>query len=222
MCGRYQIDEDPRVWLKADLPGFHSRLAADWRPRYNVAPSQQVPVVRAGAEAAELVMMRWGFVPHFVKEETPKIQPINAKAETAPDKPFFREAARQRRCILPASGFYEWQKRGSGPKQPYFIHRRDAAQPLYMAGLWDSWGGEDRVAILTCQANALMAPIHHRQPVLLTAHQLAPWLAAWHDDFVAPFDSEALQAVPISTAINNPGRDTSEIFQPLEDPPEGG
>ena len=139
MCGRYNLIPDASAWLDAFeiLQDLLNEMAD--HPRYNIAPWQQVPIVRAnaGGDGVVLDKARWGFVPHWVSDEKPKIQPINARDDSVATKPYFREAFRHRRCLFPASGFYEWKKVAWG-KQPYNITLSDGRLFL-MAGIWDTW-----------------------------------------------------------------------------------
>jgi putative SOS response-associated peptidase YedK len=176
MCGRYMITTP----LQAVAGLFDARLeaAGPEGPRPNVSPTQSVPAVIAGAEGRRLVPMRWGFLPHWYKSPADGPLLINARAETLAEKPAFRAAARERRCVIPADAFYEWQGE-KGAKTPYTIRRRDGAM-LAFAGLWQDWTGPDgrlpTCAIVTCAANATLAPIHHRMPVVLAPGDVALWL----------------------------------------------
>lgn len=176
MCGRYMITTP----LQAVAGLFDARLeaAGPEGPRPNVSPTQSVPVVTAGAEGRRLVAMRWGFLPHWYKSPSDGPLLINARAETLAAKPAFRVAARERRCVIPADAFYEWQGE-KGAKTPFVIRRRDSAM-LALAGLWQEWAGPDGAlptcAIVTCDANATLAPIHHRMPVVLAPEDVALWL----------------------------------------------
>lgn len=213
MCGRYQLTSDPRPRLE-EL-GIRDRLSEAWRPRWNIAPHQPAPVIHlpAGAEPV-LAEMRWGYVPHWVGDENPRAQPINARRESVAGKPYFRESLHHRRCVIPATGFYEWQQREHG-KQPYRVSGREPF--LYMAGVWDTWhrpsGSVDTFAILTTRATGPMERIHHRMPVLLPEARLHDWLAAYDPALTEPAEREQcaeLQLQPISTAINNPRNDSPD------------
>jgi putative SOS response-associated peptidase YedK len=178
MCGRFAItlpvDAMARLFDAApdnDLPGV---------PDYNVCPTRPVHAVRAVPGGRRLSALRWGFVPHCYK--TPSDGPllINARAETIADKPAFRAAARERRCLIPATGFYEWTKDETGTRLPWYIARVDGA-PLVMAGVWQDWTGADGTHLTTCAivttaANAAMARLHHRMPVMLDPADWPLWL----------------------------------------------
>jgi putative SOS response-associated peptidase YedK len=155
-----------------DLPGPDA-------PRLNIAPTQAIPVALSGAAGRKLVAMRWGFVPHWYKSLNGGPLLINARAETIAKKPAFHDAARERRCLIPADAFYEWQVR-NGAKIPFVIARKDGAM-MALAGVWQVWGGEEQAriatcAIVTCAASALLAPVHHRMPVVIAPADFALWL----------------------------------------------
>ncbi len=177
MCGRYVIslalDQLNELFEAADRPNF----AANW----NAAPTHELPVVRRGKEGEQrLSLIRWGLVPHWSKTGPSGSKPlINARSETASEKPTFRSALQRRRALIPADGFYEWSKRDDGSKQPWFITRADG-QPMVMAGVWERWGeGDERVdsfAILTQQAGPDIAHLHHRSPVFVEQPDFNRWL----------------------------------------------
>ncbi|HEY1153931.1 MAG TPA: SOS response-associated peptidase, partial [Pseudolabrys sp.] len=164
MCGRFVITSPPDAMRRL----LRYREQPNFPARYNVAPTQPIPVVRLINGARTFTLMRWGLLPGWVKEPKGFTLLINARAETAAEKPAFRNALKRRRCLLPADGFYEWKREGA-LKQPYFIRRRDRA-PFAFAGLWETWsgpGGEeiDTAAIVTTDASADIAGLHHRMPV---------------------------------------------------------
>ncbi|WP_072705394.1 SOS response-associated peptidase [Donghicola eburneus] len=176
MCGRFAITLPDQAMANVfdaapsnDLPDT---------PNYNVCPTNTVHVV-VSAEARRIVPMRWGFIPHWYKVHNDGPLLINARSETIAEKPAFREACRERRCILPATGFYEWTKSAEDARLPWYISRADE-QPIAFAGIWQEWGtGEDRMrtcAIVTCGANDPMKAIHHRMPVILTSDSFGLWL----------------------------------------------
>ena len=177
MCGRFVITHPDEALAKL----FDAAPANDLPegPRYNVCPTQQVAAVRAEDGTRLLVPMRWGFLPHWYK--TPSDGPllINARAESIAEKPAFRAAARERRCIVPATGFYEWTKDEEGKRLPWYITRADSA-PLAFAAIWQDWARGDEtlrtVAIVTTEAGADIAAIHHRCPVVLEPADWALWL----------------------------------------------
>jgi putative SOS response-associated peptidase YedK len=213
MCGRFTLRASAQVVAEQ----FDVFASGQWEPRYNIAPSQPVAVVRAAAAASrELTWRRWGLVPAWSKDPAIGNRLINARAETAAEKPAFRTAFRRRRCLIVADGFYEWQRAGKR-KQPYFIRFQDD-RPFAFAGLWESWEGADysaveSCAILTTAANELMRPIHDRMPVLLAPADYARWL----DPAVArpeslmpllrPYSGDEMRSHPVSPLVNNPAND---------------
>ena len=193
-------------------------------PRYNIAPSQPVPVViREGGER-RFLLVRWGLVPSWAKE-MPQSLLINARAETVAEKPSFRGAFRHRRALMPADGFYEWKAEGRGPKHPYSIRRRDGA-PFARAALWEHWmdphGSElDTCAVVTAEANATLMPIHHRMPVILPEKDWGLWLdpAATEKELLAllrPAPDDLLEAIPVSTRINRAANDDPSLIERSE------
>ncbi len=221
MCGRYTLTS-PATTLAAS---FDIGTIAELAPRYNVAPSQSVPVVRMAATGTrEWVEVRWGLIPSWAKDPAIGQRLINARAETAAAKPAFRAAMRRRRCLVPADGFYEWQKRAQG-KQPFYIRRRDDA-PFAIAGLWEHWqpaGGEliETCTLLTTEPNSLVAPIHNRMPVIVDQAVYAQWLDPTiekADDLAAilqPYPDNEMVAIPISTRVNNARHDAPDCIEPL-------
>jgi len=215
MCGRYTL-RNPRghPWL-AEAPGDLGP------PRYNVAPGQDVLVAGRDAEGTRrIATARWGFRPRWLDGE--RKAPINARAETAPDKPMFRGAFRRGRCLVPADGWYEWQARDGGPKQPHFFRCPDD-RVFFFAGLAATDGKEQRtMAILTTEANAVGAPIHARMPVVLPDDDTA---AAWIDPEADPatlrsllrsVPAELVEAWPVSRAVNRPDNDRPDLVTPAQ------
>ena len=210
MCGRYNLTKDPRK-LRLTRP-IEQTNQFEFKPRYNIAPGQQIPVLRDGDNGSlELLEMKWGFVPHFVKADRPDIQPINARVESASQKPLFRDAYARRRCLIPATGFYEWQKL-PGRKQPFHIHL--AGRPFLMAGLWDYQAGDEskpRVAILTQEAGEPLSDIHDRVPLVVPYKNLDRWLnEPSNSKMTMPLPS--FQADTISTMVNNVDNDSPEVL----------
>ena len=188
MCGRYTLIANAEaIRLLFELPEFDERLVV---PRYNIAPTQPIAVVREGPKGRELVPMRWGLIPWWAKD--PKTLPlmINARAEGIAEKPAYRDPFKYRRCLVPASGFYEWQaprSKGAGgqaavPGEPRRV-REGGETLIAFAGLWETWHGPDgseidTAAIVTTDANARLAPIHDRMPVVVAPEDFETWLSA--------------------------------------------
>ncbi len=220
MCGRYALFT-PVADLQR-LFGFLERpnLAAS----YNVAPTQAAPVVRRRRddEGRELALLRWGLVPPWSQGPDSGYSTINARAETVATKPAFRRAVRQRRCLVPADGFYEWAKVGAR-KQPCFIRRR-SGEPMAFAGLWERWTshtGQEAIesfTIVVTEANELVRPIHDRMPVVVAPEDHERWLdpgAADGQELLGPCPAEWLEAYPVSTRVNSPRHDEPGLVEPL-------
>lgn len=202
----------------------------DVAPRYNIAPTSQIPACRTGSGGGrELVSMRWGLLPAWSKTATTRYRMINARAESLAEKPAFRSVFRRRRCLLPADGFFEWQARAGG-KQPWFITMEDGA-PFAFAGLWDRWEGPEgecveSCAIVTTAANETMAPIHDRMPVILDAGDFPLWLDPQStapdtvSSLLTPYAGpRSLLAYPVSSRVNSPRNDDPRCLEPLTAPP---
>ncbi len=190
-------------------------------PNYNVCPTTQIHVVREGAGGRRLVAMRWGFVPRWYKSLSDGPLLINARAETLAQKPAFRDACRLRRCLIPASGFYEWSKGPAGEKLPWYIRRRDGA-PLAFAGIWQDWQNDGEslatCAIVTSNANAQMAAIHHRMPVILEPDDHALWLGERGKGaarLMHPAPAGLLEFYRVSTAVNSNRAQGPDLIEPL-------
>jgi len=226
MCGRFTLRASASVIAEQ----FGLLEVPELSARFNIAPSQPVPVVRLRPDGPgsgprrELVLMRWGLIPGWAKDPAIGNRMINARAETVAEKPAFRAALRRRRCLLPADGFYEWQRIGKR-KQPYFIRLRDD-RPFAFAGLWESWEGPDQARIesctlLTTDANELMRPIHDRMPVILPPEAYQPWLDPSLErpeelrPLLKPYPSEAMLAYPIGTLVNIPTNEDPRCVEPL-------
>lgn len=218
MCGRYAITLPPEAMREA----FGYREQPNFPPRYNIAPTQPVPVVTSNAGMRHFVLMRWGFLPGWVKD--PKDYPlvINVRGEGAQEKPSFRAAFTRRRCLMPADGFYEWHRVGT-EKRPYLFRRPDRGA-FALAALWETWhspdGSEiDTVAMITGPANGLMAAIHHRCPVILDERAQEIWLDPADDgrhaaSLLRPPPDDLLEMVRVSPAVNKVVNDGPELQQP--------
>lgn len=223
MCGRFSQAADARALVE------QFRLAAEpeeIRPRWNVAPTQDVAVVRLedGAQR-RLAFLRWGLIPFWAKDEKIGYRTINARSETVFEKPAYRAAVRQRRCLVPATGFYEWKKEGKG-KVPHFVRMQDG-RPFGIAGLWERWeppAGEtvESCTLLTTTPNALLKPVHDRMPVILPPEDYDLWLdpAVQERDRLEPllraFPPDAMEAFPVSRRVNNPRADDATLVQPAD------
>ena len=216
MCGRFSLFSPAPVLAEAfDLAGL-----PELAPRYNIAPTQPVAAVRAGEAGRQLVRLRWGLVAPWAKDT--KVAPINARSETAADKPLFRAALRKRRYLVPASGFYEWLAlAGEKRKQPYCFRPGDE-RPWAFAALWERWQGPDGLvescAILTTAANELVRPVHDRMPVILPERHWAAWLdpqvqgAAAVVPLLWSYPAEAMRAYTVGLLVNNPRNDGPECL----------
>uniref|UniRef100_Q07IC7 Abasic site processing protein n=1 Tax=Rhodopseudomonas palustris (strain BisA53) TaxID=316055 RepID=Q07IC7_RHOP5 len=220
MCGRFVITSPPAAVRLAfgylDQPNFP--------PRYNIAPTQPIPVVTVDQGARRFVLMRWGLIPSWVKDPRKFSLLINARAETVLDKPAFRNAMKRRRCLVPADGYYEWQRAGAR-KQPFFIHPRDGV-PLGLAALAETWVGPngeelDTVAIITAAATDAMAVLHDRVPVAIDPGDVERWLdcAGVNAEEAAallraPADGTLIWH-PVSTAVNRVANDNAQLILPI-------
>ena len=215
MCGRYALRRKERLqqYLQATFEEFdeHGRSL----PKYNIAPSQHVPIARLHEAKRILDIASWGFVPSWAKEK-PKSKPINARSETVATSGLFRSAFAKTRCLVPADGFYEW-KAGT-PKQPFFIHQ--PTDDLFaFAGLWSRWENQTTCIILTTTPNPLMRPIHDRMPVILNPTDYSDWLNPATPPqrlqlLLAPYAGD-LQAYPVTTHVNRPANDDPQCIAPL-------
>src|SRR5271167_3797118 len=224
MCGRYVIISTPEAIRK--LFGYGEQ--PNFPPRYNVAPTQPVPLVWLADGKRSFALMRWGLLPSWVKD--PKTFPllINARGESVLEKPAFRNAMRRRRCLIPTDGFYEWKP--GLPKRPYFVRaKRDAegaAPPLAFAGLWETWTGPngeeiDTAAIVTTAANRALAPVHERMPVFVPKQAFDLWLDCANVEadvaaaLIRPAPDALMEAYPVSTAVNRVANDSEVLVAPL-------
>ncbi len=222
MCGRYTLIANAEA-IRAlfELPPFDERLIP---PRYNIAPTQPIAIVRQDARGRELLPMRWGLIPGWAKDSRDVSLLIMARAEGIFEKPSFRNAFLRRRCLIPASGFYEWQARGSAARQPFAI--RPAADGLLaFAGLWETWCGIDgseidTAAIVTVPANAALRPIHHRMPAIIAPEDFAAWLSPATgpqeaEALLRPAPDDLLTFFPISTRINAAANNDPGLWEPI-------
>ncbi|MCC5963845.1 MAG: SOS response-associated peptidase [Rhodobacteraceae bacterium] len=219
MCGRFAITLPDDAMAQA----FAARPANDLppSPRYNICPTQPVATVISRAGQRHLGPMRWGFLPHWYGSETDGPLLINARAETIAEKPAFRAAARSRRCLIPASGFYEWTKDDAGNRLPWYI-RPAQGDMLAFAGVWQVWERDATrhvtCAIVTCTANDTMAQIHHRMPVILPPEDWPLWLGeAGHGAarLMRPAPEGALHAHRVDARVNSNRADGAELIEPV-------
>lgn len=219
MCGRFFIDLSPSDILERfNIPGQESFFQ-----NYNITPSQQIAAIRAGDSGRELVNLKWGLLPSWSKTDKSQYSMINARAETVHSKPAYRNAFRQRRCLIPASGFYEWQKTASG-KQPWAIGMKDDA-PFAMAGIWEHWQQGEQViescSIIVTESNDCIRPIHDRMPCIIAPSEYDQWLDKGNtkNDDLLPllrsYPSEEMKAWPVSTRVNSPANNSPENVQAL-------
>ncbi|OWK35552.1 SOS response-associated peptidase [Fimbriiglobus ruber] len=221
MCGRFTITRPARevqeLFNLTELPEF-------LQPRYNAAPSQMIPVVglKPNSEERGCVPMRWGFVPRWNKDEKGGFKPINAMRETVATNGVFRASFKDRRCLIPMDGFFEWQKVGK-EKQPYLF--RPAALAAF-AGVWDAWkapGSGEPVftfAVITTTPNSIVEPVHNRMPVILDPACFAAWLdpntpAAGALELLKPYPADKMTAVPVNRALNNARHDAPDCIEPV-------
>ena len=229
MCGRFSLLDSPEDLAREfDLSLDEARRVASSGPRYNVAPSDSVFGVRSrtSGDGREAVILRWGLVPHWAKSAELGARMINARSETVAQKPAFRDPFRQRRCLIPASGFYEWQRRPGG-KQPHFICRPDK-RVFAFAGLWDRWTAPpaeplESCTILTTRPNSVVEPIHDRMPVILQPDDYGLWLdpAAESAELMGllhPCAPGLLISYEVSTLVNKPENDVPQCLEPAHDP----
>lgn len=220
MCGRFAFSIPPAVLTES----FGVPVPAALEYRYNIAPTQQVLIIRDSAEGRSLSSARWGLVPHWALDISIGSKMINARAETVHEKPAFRAAIKARRCIVPASGFFEWAATPKG-KSPHYITIRNGS-PIPFAGIWESWESPDHGVIETCSiltttANPLIRSIHDRMPVILQPQDFGFWL----DRSVkaptellrlyTPYPEELMTEWPVSRMVNSPVHDSSDCIQPI-------
>ncbi len=218
MCGRYRI-KDPALFREyvRQVYGIELPLTG---PRFNIAPSQLLPVIASDQDGKpRAAVMRWGFIPFWDKSEKPKLAPINARAEEAFTKPMFRQSIQKRRVLIPADGFYEWQKLPGGLKQPMDIHLKDGSA-FFFAGIYEpaTENRPDTYLLFTTKPNELMSTIHDRMPAIVTEEQGKRWLQPGPispEEFgqaTASYPADKMEARPISTLINSPKNDRPECL----------
>lgn len=229
MCGRYTLIANAEaIRLLFEIPAFDERLVV---PRYNIAPTQPIVLVRSGSKGRELMPARWGLIPWWAKDLKTLPLMVNARAEQVAEKPAFRDAFKYRRCLIPASGFYEWQARGKAPKQPFLASagpiRQGGDELLAFAGLWETWHGPDgseidSATIIVTDANATLASIHDRMPVVVPPEDFATWLSPKSDaaelqNLLKPAPERLLTLTPVSTRVNSADNDEPSLIERAED-----
>ena len=222
MCGRFSNDAKPeQIEKEFKIGKLNPKL---FTPRYNIAPTQMIPVVLEQSGERVIESLRWGLIPSWSKDESIGSKMINARAETLAEKPSFRDAFKKHRCIIPASGFYEWQKQSKGAKQPFYFRMKDK-DVFGFAGLYEQWldkeTGEqiETFTIITTEANKVLEPIHERMPVILKSKDYDQWLDAKEKDtselqkLLAPYPSEEMKSYAVSKSVNSPSKDSPELIK---------
>jgi putative SOS response-associated peptidase YedK len=205
MCGRYSLHSNSDVIALQ----FGLQSVPELAPRYNIAPAAQVLIVKQDGAA----IARWGLIPRWAKDPAIGMKLNNARAETLNQKASFRDAYFRRRCLIPASGFYEWKREGE-LKQPYYIH--PAATELFaFAGLWDTWQDIDTFTVITTGANVAMGSIHDRMPVIIAPEQYAGWLHG-EEGLLRPAPERSIRCYPVSVAVNRAANESPALIAPLE------
>ena len=237
MCGRYTLRKGFTKVVREN--GSYSLSSADTellsqQERYNIAPTQESPILRKRLDVhdqLEVAFMRWGLIPSWAKSSRALTPMINARSETVAEKPAYRAAYQRRRCLVPADGFYEWRK-SKGANHPFYFSMQDGA-PFQMAGIWESWIGENAetinsFTILTTYANALLSKFHDRMPVILGPEQIETWLESDvtrlsledRNHLFAPIDAELMQCQPANPIVNNNRSDGPECLEAPEVTPK--
>ncbi len=223
MCGRFSLISSEEL-----IKRIFRLNRAPVQLRFNIAPSQKVPVIRITHNTLEreMVDMRWGLIPSWAKDIAIGNQLINARSETLFEKPAFRSAVKKRRCLIPTDGFFEWKKEGK-KKQPYYIYLKDR-QPFGIAGLWESWEGKDEETILsftiiTTEANELIRPLHERMPVIVPNEKQDSWLDTQQQSpdlirsSLVPFPAQEMALHQVGDWVNNPRNDIPACIEPISE-----
>lgn len=224
MCGRYRLSRRKQI---IEEQFDTSDWQDDWNPRYNIAPTQSVPVIRQHPKepVRQISLMKWGLIPHWAKDSSIASSTINAKSETAAAKPAFRDPLKLRRCLIPADGFYEWKRTGTS-KQPYCFEVTEG-ELFAFAGLWDGWKHAEgqwmkTCTILTTTPNAVTSAIHDRMPVILDPDSYDLWLDPGMQDVTAisevlkPYNANLMRSYPVSTRINHVANDDEGCSRPVD------
>jgi putative SOS response-associated peptidase YedK len=224
MCGRYRLSRRKQM---IEEYFETSPWDVDWSPRYNIAPTQPVPVIRRHPKepVRQISTMRWGLIPHWAKDASGAASTINARSETAATKPAFRDPLKFRRCLIPADAFYEWKRHGAS-KQPYCFEVNEG-ELFAFAGLWDGWKNGDgqwikTCSILTTTPNAVTSAVHDRMPVILDPDSYDLWLDPGMSEFQVvselfkPYDPRMMRCYPVSNRVNHVANDDAECTRPVE------
>jgi putative SOS response-associated peptidase YedK len=222
MCGRYALKASPAEIVAS----FDLAECADFSPRYNIPPGTDIPVIRLSPEGRRVLhLLRWGLIPHWARDAAIGAKLNNARGESVAERPSFRDAFRRRRCLIPASGFYEWQAPPAGgkTKQPWYISLADD-EAMALGGLWESWRSSDggivrSCCVVTTAANELMAPIHDRMPVIVAPEHWQEWLAAPTEaalPLLAPHPAAGMRAWSVSRRVSKAGDDDAALIEPIE------
>lgn len=230
MCGRYQLTVDPQqLGMAFTREGRQPVEVEPFTPRFNIAPTQRVPVVRADGRALTIRLLRWGLVPHWAKDLKIGARMINARSETVADKPAFRSPFKRRRCLVPATGFYEWKRQGK-VKLPHLIRVREA-DVFAMAGIWSHWRPKDdpdeaapieTFSVLTCDPQGALGDLHHRMPVILHPDHWSRWLDPDAEraallELARGTPAEVLEIRRVSQAVNSVRNEGPALVEPPED-----
>jgi len=221
MCGRFTNNAKAKDIEKEFKVGkLNPKIFSD---RYNIAPSQEIAAVLETGGERIVSNLKWGLIPHWSKDDSFASKLINARAETIAEKPSFRDAFKHARCIIPATGFYEWDKKSKGVKQPYYFYLKEK-DVFGFAGLWSEWtdkeSGEviETCTIITTEANKVLEPVHDRMPVILKEKDYDDWLDEKEDNtdylqkFLVPFPASAMKSHPVSTLVNSPSENSPELI----------
>lgn len=223
MCSRYHLKQEyyRKVLAQLGIPA-----PANFVTRYNIAPNRDIPAIRSAPRGREATTLRWGLTPGWARADEPASRLVNGRAETLAEKPSFRDALRSRRCIVPATGFYEWETVGRA-KQPWYFRWRDEERPILFAGLWESWRGPDgdaleSCAIVTTEPNDVMRPVHNRMPAILATADAERWLDPAVTDVSAlsavlrPAPAAEMTATRLDDYVSNVQHEGPECLAPAK------